>query len=294
MVKRGSPWGRIDGVVFESARSVLLRLDPSEKSFVLDDIEKKRLSHTSVLPVVLFEPGHMLLLGGEPERRRAYIDGILAQIVPSYKTHLSSYKRILAQRNRLLKQEVVTPEYMFVWDLRLCELASVIVAARRNYIEKLRPTFAEQYRLVSGTEDELEVSYESKLPLDTYAAAHLKVLRADFAQDRARGFTGSGPHRDDVAVSLSGNEARSSASRGETRSIVLALKIAELGEVTEACGRSPLLLLDDVFSELDGKRRRLLAQTIKHTQSFITTTDADAIVKSFMEGYNVITVGGTN
>ncbi len=289
MVMRGSVWGRIDAVFTNSNRTVKLRLEPPDKSFIIDDVEKKRLIKPAALPVVLFEPGHMLLLGGEPERRRSYLDGVLSQINLGYKNHLSSYKRVLAQRNRLLKQDIVTPEHMFVWDLRLSELASAVVERRREYTERLQPVFAVQYRSVSGTDDELEVVYESKLPMESYADALLKSLKSDFALDRTRGFTGSGPHRDDIAIRLNGNEARSSASRGETRSIVLALKIVEFQEVTSACGHSPLFLLDDVFSELDGRRRRLLAETLQDTQTFITTTDADAIVKSFMADYNVIT-----
>lgn len=289
MVRRGSSWGRIDASVNEDVRVVKLAPDLGGKSFIINDVEKKRLSTNTLLPVVLFEPGHMLLLGGEPERRRSYIDTVIMQIEPSYRRDIQSYKRALTQRNKLLKQESVAPEHIFVWDLRLSELSGVIVKKRTDYIQAVRQTTTERYRSISGNKEHIDLFYESKLSPESYAQSHLKQLKDDFALDRLRGFTGSGPHRDDIAVHIDGVEARLSASRGETRNIVLALKLIEMDMVFKKTGQKPLLLLDDVFSELDGRRRRLLAQTLTNVQSFITTTDADAIVKSFLEDYNIIT-----
>lgn len=290
MIARGTQWGRIDANFGEHTHVVKLKAGPLSKSFVIDDVEKKRFPAEAAVPIVLFEPGHMLLIGGEPERRRNYVDGILSQVEPGFKKLLSSYKRTLLQRNRLLKQEHVAPEHLFVWDLRLSELAGVLVAHRAAYIDIVNEKLVSSYRSVSGNQELLEAVYEAKLPVEGYTQAHLQKLKADFALDRARGFTGSGPHREDVRIIIDGADASLSASRGETRSIILALKIVELSIVRERSLVAPLLLLDDVFSELDGKRRRLLAQTLQETQTFITTTDADAIIKSFMQNYNVITM----
>jgi len=290
MVARGSQWGRIDATYDTHLRTVKLRLEPTAKSFIVDDLEKKRLPAELILPIVLFEPGHMLLVGGEPERRRNYIDGILTQVEPGFKKLLNSYKRTLLQRNRLLKHEYVVPEHIFVWDLRLSELAGLVAAKRAAYIDLVNEMLVGSYRSVSGNNEQLQAIYESKFPIDGYTQAHLQKLKSDFLLDRARGFTGSGPHREDVRIVIDGADASLSASRGETRSIILALKIVELAIVREKGPVAPMLLLDDVFSELDGKRRRMLAQTLQHTQTFITTTDADAIVKSFMQNYNVITM----
>lgn len=290
MISRGSEWGRIDATYDSQMRTVKLKSEPKSKVFVIDDIERKRLTGDLLLPLVLFEPGHMLLIGGEPERRRAYIDGILSQVEPGFKKLLASYKRTLLQRNRLLKQETISPEHMFVWDLRLSELAGLLVEHRTAYVHLVNEQLITSYRSVSGNEELLEAIYESKLPVGQYTQAHLQKLRSDFELDRLRGFTGSGPHRDDIRIVLDGSDASLSASRGETRSIILALKIVELSLVRHKSASEPMLLLDDVFSELDGKRRRMLAQTLQDTQTFITTTDADAIVKSFMQDYNVITM----
>lgn len=288
MIARDSEWGRIDAAFDNQARTVKLRATPKSKVFIIDDIERKRLTGELLLPVVLFEPGHMLLIGGEPERRRAYIDGILSQVEPGFKKLLASYKRTLLQRNRLLKQDTISPEHMFVWDLRLSELAGLLVAHRMQYVSLVNDQLVSSYRSVSGNNEHLEAVYETKIPVESYTQAHLRKLKTDFELDRLRGFTGSGPHRDDVRIVLDDSDASLSASRGEARSIILALKIVELALVREKSTVPPMLLLDDVFSELDGRRRRMLAQTLQHTQTFITTTDADAIVKSFMQDYNVI------
>lgn len=290
MLYYGEPWGRIDARIGEWTRTVKLLRDPPSKVFILDDVEKKRLSASQQLPVVLFEPGHMLLLGGEPERRRAYVDGVLTQTEATFSKVLTDYRRVLAQRNRLLKQERITPEHLFVWNLRLSELSAVLANRRAAYLEHAAEEIEQYYRLVSGGSDALLVRYGNTLPLGSYAEEHLKKLQENFELDHARGFTGSGPHREDVEIILNGSDARASASRGESRSIVLALKIVELERVGKVRG-SPLLLLDDVFSELDGKRRRMLAEALRDKQTFITTTDADAIVKNFLTDYSVITMG---
>ncbi len=289
IIHRDEEWGRIDATFDEGERSVKLKKEPPSKIFTIDDIDKKRLQGEALVPVVLFEPSHMLLLGGEPERRRSYIDGILSQVVPGFKTTINSYKRALSQRNRLLKQENISPEHLFVWDVRISELAGEIVDIRLKYVDIINKVFTKNYRSVSGNKEVIKLVYETKLSVEQYSNSMLAKLKTGFRIDKLRGFTSYGPHRDDLSVILDGNEARQNASRGETRSIVLALKIAELDLITNKTGKSPLLLLDDVFGELDGKRRRMLAQTMRSHQTFITTTDADAIVKSFMQNYNVIT-----
>jgi DNA replication and repair protein RecF len=283
MVNRDSDWARIDASIDDTTRTMKLQKQPLKKIFVIDDLEKKRLVGKNLLPVVLFEPGHMLLLSSEPERRRSYIDGVLKQTEPFFNENLTKYKRALAQRNRLLKQDNISLEHMFVWDLQLCELAGSLVEYRQNYIAHVNSELTNRYRSVSGNNETLQLQYESKLAVESYADSLAKKLKDSFDLDRLRGYTGAGPHRDDIQILLDDNDARSNASRGETRSIVLALKIAELERITEKLERKPLLLLDDVFSELDGKRRRTLAKTLQQYQTFITTTDADVVMEHFTD-----------
>lgn len=288
MLRFGEVWARIDAQLIEHTRSIKIQTSPLRKTFMLDDVEKKRLTTDKKLPVVLFEPSHMLLLAREPERRRSYIDTLLSHIHPSYSTLLKTYKRTLAQRNRLLKHEHVSEEHLFVWDVRLSDIAGKIVDHRMSLVAILQQKITHNYRSVSGNAEELSLTYESKHTPEQYAEEMLRTLKSDYSLDRARGFTGTGPHRDDLKIVLNGHDARESASRGETRSVVLALKITELAIIEQQLQKKPLLLLDDVFSELDGKRRRTLAETLSEYQTIITTTDADVVVEHFNESCNII------
>ncbi len=289
MILRDAQWGRIDSTYSENhSRNIKLTNSPSSKTFIIDDVEKKRLQSSDKIPIVLFEPSHMLLLSREPDRRRTYIDDLLSQTEPTYSKILKDYRRVLAQRNRLLKQETLPQDHLFVWDVQMADLAGKIVAMRLAYVDKLQKQLSENYQSVSGNKEILEIIYESKTATENYANTILKELKNSFSRDRARGFSSIGPHRDDLKITLNYNDARESASRGETRSIILALKIAELKLLEEKTGKKPLLLLDDVFSELDGKRRRTLSETLQHYQTFITTTDADVVVDHFNKTCNII------
>jgi DNA replication and repair protein RecF len=289
MVRFDEGWGRINSTFDnDHTRSVKLRAQPFQKSFLFDDVEKFRFMPSHSVPAVLFEPMHMLLLGGEPERRRSYMDDLLTQLEPGYASLLKDYKRTLAQRNRLLKQESITPEHLFAWDVRLSDLGGKLAEKRQGLLHILEERISRDYQSVSGNDEEVHITYESKLPPDQYANSMLHKLKSSYELDRLRGYTGAGPHRDDFTVLLKGVNTKESASRGETRSIVLALKIAELRLLELKFGEKPLLLLDDVFSELDGKRRRTLAETLQNHQVFITTTDADVVIEHFSKTCTII------
>jgi DNA replication and repair protein RecF len=293
-VARDAEWGRIDSTYDNTTRTIKMAHEPFKKTFLVEDIEKKRLSANDAIPIVLFEPSHLLLFGGEPERRRTYLDDLLSRTDVEYADVLKSYKRTLAQRNKLLKQEEIQNEHLFAWNVRLSELAGKLVEKRRAYIAELDAQLTDNYRSVSGNDEKLEIHYDSKLNLDHYTSSMLQKLTADYLLDRARGFTGTGPHRDDLSIFINGNDIRTNASRGEARSVVLALKLAELTLIERKADRKPLLLFDDVFSELDGKRRRTLAQTLKNYQTFITTTDADVVIDHFSKSCNIIPTSQTN
>lgn len=283
-----SDWSRLEALTDEGTRVAKIQRD-KPKQLEIDGLVKKRVTSPASLPVVVFEPEHMLLLSNEPERRRNYLDSILCSITPTYKANLSAYKRALAQRNRLLKQEHFTADQLFVWDVQLTEKAGIIVNARIKLIEILNSGCSKHYKAISNSSEELKLSYSSKLELNNYSDQLLSHLRQNSDLDRQRGFTGAGPHRDDLSIELKSSDARITASRGENRSIILSLKIAELELLKEQLGKPPILLLDDVFSELDGSRRRALAEALKEYQTFLTTTDADVAMDHF-SAYNIIPI----
>lgn len=289
LISLDSDWCRLEALTDDGTRVVKLTRD-KPKLMELDGEVKKRLTGSTSLPVVVFEPEHMLLLSRDPERRRSYLDEILSLTRDGYKANLTAYKRALSQRNRLLKQEQVSSDQLFVWDVQLAEKAGIIASARGELTKQLNKACIGHYRSISNSSEKLNLSYVSKLEQGNYSDQLLSYLRVNIETDRRRGFTGAGPHRDDLLIELKSTDARVTASRGEIRSIILALKIAELELIKEQTGKPPTLLLDDVFSELDGSRRRALAEALSDYQTFLTTTDADVAVDHFSD-YNIIPVG---
>lgn len=286
LILLGSEWSRLEALTDDGTRVAKLRTNNS-KLLEIDGVQRKRLSLQTFLPVVVFEPEHMLLLSNEPERRRSYLDGLLSQVKPDYRSNLLAYRRALSQRNRLLKQPNLHSGQLFVWDVQLAERAGKIIKARLELVEHLNEVARKQYKKLSSSKDKLNISYTSKLKLDNYSDNLLTYLNNNFDIDRQRGFTTAGPHRDDLSIELNDGDARVLASRGETRTTILSLKIAELELLEELSGKKPILLLDDVFSELDGRRRRALAENLKNYQTFLTTTDADVAIDHF-SAYNII------
>lgn len=281
-------WWRIDAKENGVKRSVTY--NPSKpglkKKFIIGSSEKSRLQPQQAIPVVVFEPNDLRLLHGSPARRREFLDNFISQLNPLYKTTLNRYERALKQRNNLLKNEYYDQDNLFVWDMTLSELGATIIKERHNLITLLNDNLTEAYQSVSMTKDEIKVVYETQIGTSKNIDSHtlqqqlLSLLHANHRRDHAIGHTTTGPHRDDVSFHINNHDASQAASRGETRTIVLALKFLEMKQLKNRSDRQPLLLLDDVFSELDSKRRRALTTVARGYQIVITTTDAD-LSKSF-------------
>lgn len=295
LINTGSEWARID--VHNNQNEVrTLKLtqntQPPARTYEISSKEYKRLPFTEKNPVVLFEPNNLFLLQGEPSDRREYIDGLLAQTSPTYSSYLSRFKRTLAQRNNLLKHRPGDKDQLFVWSLRFSELATKIIEERIKLVDKINQQTSSVYSQIAGKKQSVKLVYKNSVEFNSdYSAQLLKKLEKSRQEDIARGFTSYGPHRDDVLFELNKKAASNQASRGEIRTILLALKTIEINLLQEATGKTPLLLLDDVFSELDGARRKALTSHISGIQSVITTTDADVVIKNFAQDYQIIPLG---
>lgn len=302
LVNFGAPWARIDGTTNDGNRTLKLEKKPglngvaiAEKTFVIDGKVYKRIGLDKTLPTVLFEPNHLLLLSGSPEKRRDFMDDLLEQTISGYGQLRRRYRRTLAQRNALLKRgQPSAKEQLFAWNIRLSELGGKVVQARRGLLEQINQTASEIYSQLSDTPSVITLDYASNCDTDQYETSLLHRLEASVEQDLARGFTTFGPHRDDASVSLNGHMVAETASRGETRTLILMLKVCELEQLEKARDQTPVLLLDDVFSELDGKRRQALTSYLKKYQTFITTTDADIVVQHFMDSCKIIPLTPNN
>jgi DNA replication and repair protein RecF len=287
LIQFNKDWARLDGYFEKGVRS--LKIQPPDKTFIIDDKPFKRLNLDKTVPVVYFEPNHLQLITRGPEARRDYSDDLLERSRPHFKTLANNYRRTLAQRNALLKRgHHQASQQLFVWDVRLSELGSQIAAARQELIDDINQQLAKTYSKISKKRSKLELKYDSQFPAANYASRMLRKLESTVQSDFERGFTAYGPHREDFTFYLNGQPAGQTASRGETRSILLALKIYELGLIESARSQKPIFLLDDVFSELDGSRRRALVDSLKRHQTIITTTDAEAVLEYFSDTHNLI------
>ena len=245
---------------------------------------------------VLFTPSDLQLVRGSPGGRRRFLDIELSQISRSYLHHLQRYDLALRQRNALLKQHQRRPglkEELSSWDPQLVEHGSELTAARSRALLALSARSSEAYARIAGANERLELVYrpspsmpdrkEETISREEARSRLEAALRNSLEEDIRRGATSVGPHRDDFDFMLDGRDARSFGSQGQQRSCVLALRLAELRFMEEATGEPPLLLLDDLLSELDESRTRALLESLDpRVQTFITTTEK-ALVLSLVK-----------
>ncbi len=229
-----------------------------------------------VLAVVLFTPDDVGLVRGPPADRRGFLDRAIFTGRPAYLADVLTYRRALDARNKLLRDEA-PDDLIAVYEATLAPAGARLMAARRDYVEALQPVFTDAFGRIMDAEMAVRLAYRPGADIEGDVATGLCALWAeDRARDRQRGFTQRGPHTDDLVLRLHDRPARAYASQGQQRAMVLALKIGEI-ELLRARRRcTPVLLLDDVSSELDPERNARLFRFLEdfEGQVFITTTDA--------------------
>lgn len=252
--------------------------DKLKKAFLIEQRQSARLLAKHRQPVVLFEPDELRLLSSSPQRRRVFFDSILSRLSHPYATTLSRYQRVLMQRNELLKQQHSTkPEMwdtlLFAWDIKFAELANSITAQRRDFVSESNQHISQLYSKMTGSNHTVSCQYDCALPESNYSQHLIKLLEQRRHADALRGFTSLGPHRDDFRVFLDGKPVSETASRGEMRTIMLAYKLLEVALQKEIYQSNPIILMDDVFSELDSTREQHLMHSLEDYQTIITATD---------------------
>ncbi|HEV3157687.1 MAG TPA: DNA replication/repair protein RecF [Candidatus Baltobacteraceae bacterium] len=231
--------------------------------------------------VVAFEPSDLALASGPAAVRRAFLNAALAQEHPAYYAELATYGQTLAQKNALLRGTVAPDEHLLdVYDTRLAQAGGHIMIARRRFVKRLAAHASSAYRIWSGDGELLSVQYRPSVSDETEDPQSLaKVLYDAFrdarVRERARHVSLVGPHRDELELTLDGRALGVFGSQGQRRTAVLALKIAEYTSACELSGDPPILLLDDVLSELDAERRSAFLQGIgSYEQAFVSATEA--------------------
>ncbi len=257
----------------------------ARKRFKVNGVPRRAGEVLGQVNAVLFAPADVAIVDGSPSARRRYLDVILCQTHPSYYRALQSYNKVLVQRNSLLRgirDRVQPPETLAFWDGKLVEYGATVVVQRAEALAYLADAAATQYERVTGGRERLEVAYLSSIPLEGAAATMgvRETFETELAAQRAReigaGVSLAGPHRDDIGLAVGGVDVTQFGSRGQQRSVALALKLAELAYIRRETGEWPILLLDDATSELDAPRRAaVLELTREIPQVFLTTAEPD-------------------
>ncbi len=243
----------------------------------INDTEWKRASSLAGnFCAVVFSPDHLGLVKGNKEGRRYFLDNAVCNIYPTYIEELHRYNRVLGQRNNLLKYHKIKGfgsaehDLLDVIDVQLSTCCEKVVKRRAEYIEGLKPLAVAFYEGISEGREQLHIEYESRA---NKSGEYLELLKSSRESDLKTGYTGIGAHRDDIAIKLSSLTASNFASQGQQRSIVLAMKQAEAKYYQQLTGTHPILLFDDVLSELDPRRQKYLLKGVNECQTFFTACD---------------------
>ncbi len=231
---------------------------------------------------VFFNPAELKLVQESPEDRRRFLNVSLSQMSKNYFYALQRYNKILAQRNNLLKdpEKYIIRETLPIWDRQLCDQAGKIIKARNAFLSEIAPIAEEKHAMLSDGKETLKMKTESGYygSEEDIAFAMYEDLKTGLEKDMRLGFTTIGPHRDDIKFTLNGDDVRVYGSQGQQRTAALALKLAEAETFNNRFKEYPILILDDVLSELDKKRQRKLIGGVEHMQTIFTATGLDRTV----------------
>jgi DNA replication and repair protein RecF len=254
------------------------------------------------LNTVIFSPDHMKIIKEGPVERRRFMDIILSQVNPGYYYNLVQYLKVLEQRNNLLneaKKEGHALKTIDVWNEQLADFGTRIIITRHNFVDKICNMAADTHERISNGKEKLNLIYKSSIAYKDVSVNEIKksfisALEKSISIDVKRGITSNGPHRDDILFFINDTEVRTYSSQGQQRTALLSLKISELKYMEAETEEMPILLLDDVFSELDIERQKYLVYYIKNIQTIITCTEVEHMEKLKLEGSKVYSViGGT-
>ncbi len=276
-------------------RQIEISFEKNNKSIKVDEqkVSKKSdiLSH---MHIVIFSPEDLKIIKDEPEKRRRFIDRELCQIKPMYYKNLSRYKKILLQRNNILKNDTINMDVLSAWDTELIEYGSKIIIERERFIKKINKISKDIHSNITSGKENLEVFYESSIDFKENISLQKhefeKILDENKKNDAVRRTTTRGPHKDDIKICINEIDIRHFGSQGQQRTAALSLKLAEIKLIEEETGDKPVLLLDDVLSELDFERQKFLINSLHDVQLFLTTTEISEYVKKSLYNNKTFTI----
>ena len=293
IIKFGSEEAHIRCMVDKSGISyqidVHLRKNKS-KGIAINGIPVKRYSELlGILNIVFFSPEDLDIIKRGPAERRKFVDLELCQLDKVYLHNLTNYNKVLSQRNKLLKELYFQPnleDTLSIWNMQMVDYAREIIQRRRKFIEELNEIASQVHSKLSGNKENFFVDYEPSQSEDTLEAK----LEENIERDKKQKTTSVGPHRDDICFKINDVDIRKYGSQGQQRTAALSLKLAEIELVQRRIKEMPVLLLDDVLSELDSNRQNYLLNTIGNLQTVITCTGLDEFIQHRFEINRVIKV----
>lgn len=245
----------------------------------IDGMSIKRSSELfGLINIIFFSPEDLSIIKNGPSERRRFMDMEMCQLSRIYYSDLSEYNKVLQQRNNLLKDINYNNsllDTLDVWDMQLLKFGSRIIRERRNFVAMLNEIIIDIHRDITGNKEEIILSYDSSTDEERFEKDLLDKRNTDLKS----GMTNVGPHRDDIGIYINDVDVRTYGSQGQQRTAALSLKLAEIELVKKITEDNPVLLLDDVMSELDSKRRDALLYEIKNIQTIITCTGYDDFIK---------------
>ena len=247
-----------------------------KKAVKVDGVKIRKTSELlSKVNIVIFSPEDLKIVKEDPAIRRNFIDREMCQIRPGYLVELNRYRRALKQRNAYLKEDNINDDELAVWEDEMVSSGSRIIRMRKEFIERILGISREIHKTISGGREELEIIYESDILVDDKSEEEFfkEILIREREKDKRYRMTGKGPHRDDIRIMANGRDLRKYGSQGQQRTAALSLKLSEIKILEEETGEKPVLLLDDVLSEMDKERQKYLIGSLEDNQKFITTTD---------------------
>lgn len=256
----------------------VIRFNGKQKKITVNDIELKKTSQLiGKFVCVLFTPDELNLVKGFPDIRRRFMDVSIIPMKPSYLSSLMTYNLILKQKSSLLRNEKY--DMLPIFNSQLAEIGSKIIMMRQSYIEKIKKAAKDVQFEISGGSENLEISYNPSVKfgggLEKTRENFLEKLNSMEESEKENKICFVGPHRDDLSFKINDKNARNFASQGQQRSVVLAMKVAQMELINEEMGEYPVLLLDDIMSELDKNRRSFLTEKIVGKQVILTCTDLE-------------------
>ena len=253
------------------------------KGIAIDQIPIKKASELfGILNIVFFSPEDLNIIKNGPAERRRFMDLELCQLDKIYLSELAKYNKILNQRNKLLKDIYFRPDVkdtLPIWDMQLLEYGQKIIKSRRKFVSELNEIVTQIHSKISGGREEMILTYEPNVTEDLFEQELIRVQEKDLKL----GQTTVGPHRDDMSFTIHGVDIRKFGSQGQQRTSSLSLKLSEIELVKKVIKDTPVLLLDDVLSELDSNRQNYLLNNICGTQTIITCTGLDEFIRNRFE-----------